>query len=241
MDIYCKFDPIKNKYHSWYYNLIEKARNRSKIDGVYYEAHHIIPKCLGGKDVKTNMANLTLREHYVAHLLLSKMFTGETRRKMYYALWRMLLNVKKRNSRVFEIYRKQYIEVSLKTQVISEETRRKISAKKMGKPRTRTEKMIEAWKNRSMIGPNNPMFGKKHSEETKNKMRLSHANKVISEETRKKLSEIGKGRKRPEGIHLGNKNPMFGKKHSEETRKKISEAGKKRYQRYRNSTIAEEN
>jgi hypothetical protein len=72
-------------------------------------------------------------------------------------------------------------------------------------------------------------------------MRLSHSNKIVSEETRKKLSAIGKGRKLPEGIHLGNKNPMFGKKHSEETRRKISEAGKKRYQRYRNSMIAEEN
>ena len=241
MDIYCTFEPIKNKYHSWYYNLIEKARDRTKIDGCYYEAHHIIPRCMGGTEEKTNLVNLTLREHYIAHLLLSKMFAGgESKRKMYFALWRMLLNVKKRNSRVFEMYRKQYIEVSLKTQVISEETRKKISANKIGKPRKRTQKMVDAWKNRDMTGNKNPMFGKKHSEETKNKIRHYHSNKTLSEETKRRISENGKGKKRPEGMNVGNKNPMFGKNHSEETRKKISEAGKKRHKRRRDLVIAKE-
>ena len=50
--------------------------------------------------------------------------------------------------------------------------------------------------------------------------RLHHKGKLISEETRKKLSEANKGK------HLGKDNPFYGKHHSEENRKKLSEANK---------------
>lgn len=63
-------------------------------------------------------------------------------------------------------------------------------------------------------GENHPMYGKKHSVETINKM--SEAHKNISEETRNKMREARKGEK----------NPMYGKHHSEETRKKMGEAKK---------------
>lgn len=65
-------------------------------------------------------------------------------------------------------------------------------------------------------GSKHPLYGKKHSEETKQKMRLSKLGKKLSEETKNKMSEIRKGRK----------SPMEGKKHSEESKKKISEKGK---------------
>jgi len=57
-----------------------------------------------------------------------------------------------------------------------------------------------------LIGEKNPMFGKKHSDESK-----------------KKISEERKGKS------FGEKNPMFGKEHSIETRQKISKSsfGKK--------------
>jgi hypothetical protein len=227
MDIYF---PLSNKYSQWYSNLIEKAKSR-KLETAYKESHHIIPKCLGGDDSPNNLIELTLREHYIAHLLLSKMYKGEASRKMYYALWLMLLQEKKRGSKIFEMYRKMYIDRALKTQVISEETRQKISKAKTGKPITKTEKLLADWERRKVTnsGSGNPMFGRKHSEETIRKISQKAKQRVMSEETKQKISLSGKGRKLPKGQNVGERNPMFGKKHSEETRKKISEAGKRRF------------
>lgn len=58
---------MKNDVH--YNKLIEKARNRV-TPNEYYEKHHIHPRSLGGSDNADNIVNLTLREHFVAHLLL---------------------------------------------------------------------------------------------------------------------------------------------------------------------------
>lgn len=61
-------------YNKCYQSLVEKCQiqNRVKGDGCYYEAHHIIPKCLGGTDNKNNLVLLTAREHFIAHWLLAK-------------------------------------------------------------------------------------------------------------------------------------------------------------------------
>lgn len=62
-------------YHKHYELLIKSRLERgvvkSKLEG-YYELHHIIPRCLGGTDDTSNLVLLTAREHYIAHLLLSK-------------------------------------------------------------------------------------------------------------------------------------------------------------------------
>lgn len=59
-------------YQRIYNNLINRARNRI-LEG-YSERHHIIPKCIGGSDQKSNIVSLTPEEHYIAHLLLVKMY-----------------------------------------------------------------------------------------------------------------------------------------------------------------------
>ncbi len=51
-----------------YDQLIARAKNRL-LEG-YCERHHIVPKCMSGSDDAENIAVLTAREHYVAHLLL---------------------------------------------------------------------------------------------------------------------------------------------------------------------------
>ena len=61
-------------YSKHYFLLIERARNRTLT--CYKEAHHIIPKCLGGSDDDTNLVDLTAREHYIAHILLAKIHGG---------------------------------------------------------------------------------------------------------------------------------------------------------------------
>ena len=72
-------------YLKIYSDLIHRAQERS-IDS-QSEKHHIIPKSLGGTDKKTNIADLTPREHFVAHYILCKIYPNEP--KMAFALWFM--------------------------------------------------------------------------------------------------------------------------------------------------------
>lgn len=66
-------------YVKIYNNLIESSRNkkRTKKDGTYYEEHHILPVSWGGSDESFNLVLLTAKEHWIAHLLLSKIATGK--------------------------------------------------------------------------------------------------------------------------------------------------------------------
>jgi hypothetical protein len=72
------------KYEKLYNQLIERAKRR-KLD-CYSEWHHIVPRSLGGVDEKSNLVQLTYREHFLAHWLLTKFITGRGRRSMVYAL-----------------------------------------------------------------------------------------------------------------------------------------------------------
>ncbi len=51
---------------------MERARNRT-LSG-YSEKHHVIPRCLGGSNHPDNLVRLTGSEHFLAHLLLVKMY-----------------------------------------------------------------------------------------------------------------------------------------------------------------------
>jgi len=74
---------LNNKYSTWYYNIINKSKNRL-LTG-YKEKHHIVPRCMGGKNTKDNLAILTAREHFMVHMLLCKFTTGQAKRSMLYA------------------------------------------------------------------------------------------------------------------------------------------------------------
>lgn len=92
---------------------------------------------------------------------------------------------------------KKIISLTHKNKIVSEETRELISKNRKGKN----------------CGINNHMFGKSHTDETKEKIRNSQLGKKHTDETKKKISEINKG-----------------KVLSDETKEKISNAkkGKKR-------------
>jgi DNA-binding XRE family transcriptional regulator len=65
---------LENKYTKWYVNIITQAKLdvNNRIEG-YFEKHHIIPRSMGGTDAKDNIVKLTAREHFICHLLLTKM------------------------------------------------------------------------------------------------------------------------------------------------------------------------
>jgi hypothetical protein len=101
----------QNKYTSWYFNIIDKAKSRTTSE--YTERHHIVPRSMGGDNSDENLVDITAREHFVCHLLLVKMTDGENKKKMSRALWLMAKGGKKRyspSSRLYETARKEFIE-----------------------------------------------------------------------------------------------------------------------------------
>jgi hypothetical protein len=184
---------IENKYSTWYYNIINKSKNRL-LTG-YKEKHHIIPKCLGGSNNEDNLVRLTAKEHFIVHMLLCKFTKGEAKRSMFFALNCMItlnnrgMRTIKYSSRTFEKVRKQcakYLKGNKFNvgRIPSKETRLKISQATKGLKRTEETKakmskyrkglkLSEVTKQKianSLLGEKSFWYGKEHTQETKNKM-----------------------------------------------------------------------
>jgi hypothetical protein len=86
---------------------------------------------------------------------------------------------------------------------------------------TNLSENIAREQSKRMLGKNNPMYGKKHSEEIKQKLREINTGKTLLEETKEKIKNKMSGR------HSGEKNPFYGKKHSDESKEKISLSSQK--------------
>lgn len=88
-------------------------------------------------------------------------------------------------------------------------------------PSQYTSEPIPAWNkgfNHFGSKENHPWYGRKHTEESKNKISNSHKGIKASDETKRKMSESRKGTPSPKG--------MLGKKHSTETKLKMSVSSK---------------
>lgn len=105
---------IPSRYTHIYYSIVKKAQQRSTLKSVYTESHHIIPKSLGGSDDKTNLVDLTYKEHRLCHKLLVKMTQGKAKGKMAYALlfFRVSESTKKSLVKSFSDYRKSLIPIT---------------------------------------------------------------------------------------------------------------------------------
>lgn len=92
-------------HNKHYQLLVEKRLANSATPPA--ESHHIIPKCLGGSDKKWNRVSLTPEEHYVAHMLLRRIYPQE--RGLWYAL--LAMSRWGRGSRIYgELRRADYEE-----------------------------------------------------------------------------------------------------------------------------------
>lgn len=106
---------IDNKYTDWYYAIVNNSKSRERPIG-YIERHHIIPSSLGGNNKLENLAILTPREHFVCHLLLTKMTHGNAMFKMKFA-FSMMVKINnigegryRPSSRFYEIAKKSFKE-----------------------------------------------------------------------------------------------------------------------------------
>jgi len=68
-------------YNKIYTSIVSSAKlqdrrkfKKTNPEYVYYEKHHILPKCLGGNNDKENLVILTPKEHLICHLLLVKIY-----------------------------------------------------------------------------------------------------------------------------------------------------------------------
>jgi hypothetical protein len=103
---------IDNKYKKWYYQIIDNARKRKTPD--IKETHHIIPRCIGGSNEKENLVDLTPREHFICHWMLTKMTESTNKSKMTFSLHLFFhYNEHRRlnfNSRQYEYHKTLYIQ-----------------------------------------------------------------------------------------------------------------------------------
>jgi len=100
---------LQNKYTRWYYQIIYNAKLRGPTG--YVEKHHIIPRSLGGTNSKDNLVALTAREHFICHLMLTRMTIGKSKKKMVSAVFYLTgggkaeRNNRIKSSRTYEILR----------------------------------------------------------------------------------------------------------------------------------------
>lgn len=164
-----------SKYTNWYFSIIENAK--SKNNAGYLERHHIIPKSFGGNDTKDNLVKLTAREHFLCHLLLTKMTTGSNRHKMLHAFMLMKGKTDKQhrymNSKLFDSIKIEFGEM--------------LRNKKLGTKHTQETKDKIRNTLKSMPSPITAAGRKSISEKAKSRIQ-----KPRSEEYKKTISEAMK-------------------------------------------------
>jgi hypothetical protein len=194
-------------YKKHYDLLIENTINRTLSKETYIEKHHIIPKCMGGSNNKTNIVKLTAREHYVIHWLLIKIHPKH--KGLIFAL-NMMIHTNKDN-RKLKITSKEYEIIRiLHSKNISNLFKGKPSHKKGKKSSKETcKKISEATK-----GEKNPMWGRKGKDSP-------NTGKKHTKEECKRRSERQKGEKSYWWGKKGKEHPSYNTKCSDKIKLSI--------------------
>jgi len=95
-------------YAKIYNQIINRANIRSINDLNYYENHHIVPKCMGGLDIKDNLVKLTAREHFICHWLLFKQYRTSKLAHAWFMMYMSSDNQSRYSSKHYEYARKAH-------------------------------------------------------------------------------------------------------------------------------------
>lgn len=220
---------IKEKkvdYVKHYISLIIKSKNRTIVNGTYSEKHHIIPKSIFSSKMaqnvlcvfkikykygKENKVRLLPEEHYIAHLLLVKIFENidtNCYEKMVYAA--SLMRSRCNNNKTYCFLRKRYSEVLSKNRIGKPSG---MSGKKWSKERKEQGNVLKGKTYEEIYGEekakklkerrSTDRKGKKLEEiygiERAEEIRAKISNRVITDECRSKNSKAHKG------VHISEK------------------------------------
>lgn len=165
--------------YRWHYDALI-ARARPRVLDCYVERHHVFPRCLGGSDEPVNLVALTPEEHFVAHLLLTKIHPDN--RSLVMAAWAMTLGRAGRRSAT-----------NKRVGVLRRRMSEAVKEFQLGRPKSESQKaaMSKARLNliytpelREKLAANR---GKKLNETQRAALLLATKGKPLSEEHRAKL------------------------------------------------------
>ena len=195
---------MNNKYARWYNDIVTRGKTRSKAPGI--ETHHIIPECLNGPDTAENKTNVTNREHFICHWLLTKMYSGKDRHRVLNALRMMRAENPNQKRYSTKITSRVYANMKLEWSILQSEKMRGAGNPMFGRE---VSDEVKAGRSERARGDNNPAkrpgAGAKISASKQGKKR-----EPFSEEWRAKLSASGSGEN----------NSRYGVEVTEETRAK---------------------
>ena len=196
-------------YKNIYDQLINKALSRNINSKLITEKHHIKPRSIGGTNDLNNLVDLTLKEHFVAHLLLAKIYGGG----LIYAA-NMMSNFKKYTSRNYVWLKIQFRQQL--SELMSGENHpnygKKQSKETIEKRLANTDRNLLRT-NLGNTGEKHPNYGKRFKRTNVTQEQIDIAMKNLDGYVGKQLfgaDNPNYGKKHP-GLNSGEKNSMYGK------------------------------
>lgn len=204
------------KYYTKYQQIVKhyKDLDLNKLNDLYTESHHILPKCMGGSDTEDNLVRVPARVHFLLHWMLYRIY----RTSEMACAWNMMCSISPDHT---NRYTSKSFEYSRKVSASFASARMKGNKLFLGKQHTKESKSLlsQAGKRRThsdetKLKISKAGIGRIHTEETKKKIALSNIGWNHSSETKKKLSK-----------------QKLGKTLSDEHRAKIKQGLDRRYGR----------
>lgn len=198
---------IDNKYSRWYYSIILARQGDPYLSGCS-EKHHILPKSLGGSNDSCNIVVLSLREHFICHLLLPKFIVGPERSKMVRARWLMCTKAGRKvhdyrvNSRTFAQARKEYVTLqadAMRARRHTQSTKDKIALRVTGEKNGRFGKRKEV----TVRSLDAATRSRQSSPEHRTKLSKAKQGKPRSDETKQKIRDGWARRKAAQASLVG--------------------------------------
>lgn len=180
------------------YNTINyraMLENRKRRNGTYYERHHIIPKSLGGRNIKENIALLTAKEHYICHILLIRIYKNDP--PAYLSMLRALNMMRVKGDHIKRDYNfSGRLYENIKNELYG-----------MGG---------------LCLGENHPCYGRKNSPATIDKMKIAAQKRCANPKERKRLKDMALNRTPAHAEKI--RKALTGRKVSEETKQRLSDS-----------------